>query len=92
MHNKEVGKLEEEVPTDPVLKELALDIRFYAPYLLNGLQAFSEDQVSFYLKGAVNPIIFEASHERYSTSIFGYACFSNNWYYKWSCCCAITLN
>ena len=60
MHNKEVGKLEEEVP---MLKfeGAILDIRFFAPYLLNGLQAFSADQVAFYLKGSTNPIIFEAA-------------------------------
>lgn len=59
MHNKEVGRLEEEVP---MIKfgGAVLDIRFYAPYLLNGLQAFSTEQVSFYLKGPMNPIIFEA--------------------------------
>ena len=62
MHNKEVGKLEEEVPMAS-FEGASLDIRFYAPYLLNGLQAFSEDKVSFYLKGSVNPIIFEASQK-----------------------------
>lgn len=62
MHNKEVGKLEEEVPLTR-FEGARLDIRFYAPYLLNGLQAFSEDQVGFYLKGSVNPIIFESMHE-----------------------------
>jgi DNA polymerase-3 subunit beta len=60
MHNKEVGKLEEEVP---MLKfeGVTMDMRFFAPYLLNGLQAFSADQVVFYLKGSINPIIFEAT-------------------------------
>ena len=62
MHNKEVGKLEEEVPMVR-FEGAALDIRFFAPYLLNGLQAFSEDQVSFYLKGSASPIIFEASQK-----------------------------
>lgn len=60
MHNKEVGKLEEEVPMIR-FEGSTLDIRFFAPYLLNGLQAFSADQVSFYLKGSTNPIIFEVA-------------------------------
>jgi len=62
MHNKEVGKLEEEVPLVHFDGE-ALDIRFYAPYLLNGLQIFPEDKISFYLKDSVRPIIFEADRE-----------------------------
>lgn len=64
MQNKEVGKLEEEVP----LKEFggaAIDIRFYAPYLLNGLQAFSDDSLRFYLKNQTKPIIFEAAAQQY---------------------------
>jgi DNA polymerase-3 subunit beta len=63
MHNKEVGKLEEEVPMIR-FEGAALDIRFFAPYLLNGLQAFSTDQVAFYLKGTINPIIFEVANEQ----------------------------
>ncbi|MCX5922006.1 MAG: DNA polymerase III subunit beta [Candidatus Dependentiae bacterium] len=61
MQNKEVGKLEEELP----LKDFTgadLAIRFYAPYLLNGLQVFNEDMLTFYLKDSSRPIIFE-SHE-----------------------------
>ncbi len=60
MHNKEVGKLEEEVPMQG-FTGATLDVRFYAPYLLSGLQAFSDDQLTFYLKNAAKPIIFETS-------------------------------
>ncbi len=60
MHNKEVGKLEEEVPLHKFDGE-DLDIRFYAPYLLNGLQAFSDEKITFFLKNASKPIIFESN-------------------------------
>ena len=59
MHNKEVGKLEESLPLESFEGD-NLEIRFYAPYLLNGLQAFKEDKSSFYLKSAARPIIFES--------------------------------
>jgi len=59
MQNKEVGKLDEELSlTDFTGAEL--DIRFYAPYLLNGLQVFNEDALTFYLKNSSKPIIFES--------------------------------
>lgn len=60
IHNKEVGKLEEEVPLSE-FDGAAIDIRFYAPYLLNGLQAFSDENVKFYLKNHTKPIIFESA-------------------------------
>jgi len=59
MDNKEVGNLKEDVPLESFNGE-KLDVRFYAPYLLNGLQAFGEDKVSFYLKNQSKPIIFES--------------------------------
>jgi DNA polymerase-3 subunit beta len=62
MHNKEVGKLEEEVPMNS-FGGGTLDIRFYAPYLLNGLQSFPDEHVSFYLKGPTSPIIFKSSQK-----------------------------
>jgi len=62
MQNNEVGKLEEEVPLDQFDGD-ALDIRFYAPYLLSGLQAFSEDKLQFHLKTSAKPIIFESNQD-----------------------------
>jgi DNA polymerase III subunit beta len=65
MHNKDVGRLEEEVP----LRDFAgdsVDVRFYAPYLLNGMQTFAEDAVHFYLQNSSKPIIFESQVDRYS--------------------------
>lgn len=58
MNNNDVGKLEEIVPL-PGFNESQLDIRFYAPYLLSGLQSFSDDKVTFYLHNSMKPIIFE---------------------------------
>lgn len=62
MQNKEVGQLHERVPLFDFSGE-AIDVRFFAPYLLSGLQAFSDEQVRFYLKSASKPIIFEAQND-----------------------------
>ena len=43
MQNKEVGKLQEALPLHD-FSGAKLDVRFYAPYLLSGLQAFSDDK------------------------------------------------
>jgi DNA polymerase III sliding clamp (beta) subunit (PCNA family) len=67
MHNKEVGKLKEALPVNG-FKGAQLDIRFYAPYLLNGLQAFSDEQVTFYLKTATRPIMFKAERDGYQVT------------------------
>jgi DNA polymerase-3 subunit beta len=60
MHNKEVGTLQERVPLARYPGQ-ALDIRFYAPYLLNGLQALADETITFFLKNASRPIMFEAT-------------------------------
>jgi DNA polymerase-3 subunit beta len=62
LHNKEVGKLEESL----LLNEYsgnAVESRFYSPYLLNGLQVFSEDVINFHIKNGAKPIIFEATEK-----------------------------
>lgn len=64
MENKEVGTLKEDVPLNE-FKGARLDIKFYAPYLLNGLQAFSDDSVTLFLKNATKPVIFEAEKSNY---------------------------
>ena len=62
MQNKEVGKLDEEVPLVK-FDGKKMDIRFYAPYLVNGLQVFPEEQIDFYLYNASKPIVFEHKKE-----------------------------
>jgi DNA polymerase III subunit beta len=62
MQNKEVGKLNETLSLHGFSGN-HLDIRFYAPYILNGLQSFSEDHVTFYLKNASKPIIFQSQQD-----------------------------
>ncbi|MCF7900060.1 DNA polymerase III subunit beta [Candidatus Babeliales bacterium] len=58
MHNKEVGTLDESIQlTEFIGAELAM--KFYAPYLLSGLNAFPEEKIKFYLQNASKPIIFE---------------------------------
>jgi DNA polymerase-3 subunit beta len=65
MQNKEVGKLQETLPLHGFIGS-QLDIRFYAPYLLNGLQAFPDAQIKFYLKSSSKPIIFESVQDAYT--------------------------
>jgi DNA polymerase-3 subunit beta len=60
MHNKEVGSLEEELPMEG-FENNKLDIRFYAPYVLSGLQTFDQTGVGFFLKNNTKPIIFEST-------------------------------
>ncbi len=60
MNNKEVGKLDESLPMQEFTGE-SLDMKFYAPYLLNGLHSFTEDSLRFYLNNATRPIIFESN-------------------------------
>jgi DNA polymerase-3 subunit beta len=59
LYNKEVGTLEEEVPLID-FSGSECDIRFYAPYLLSGLQVFPGEHIQFYLQGKAKPIIFDA--------------------------------
>lgn len=62
MDNKEVGTLQETLRlSNSGIPALA--IRFYAPYILNGLQAFEQPDLAFYLKSKAQPIIFEAQQD-----------------------------
>lgn len=65
--NKEVGNLEEDLDLQEFEGD-KLDIRFYAPYILNGIQTFSDDQVTFFLKNSAKPIIFESEKEAYQVT------------------------
>ncbi|HBL98729.1 TPA: DNA polymerase III subunit beta [Candidatus Dependentiae bacterium] len=60
--NKGVGTLDERLALSSFAGE-ELDIRFYAPYLLEGLQAFGEDKILFHLKNSSKPIIFESNSD-----------------------------
>lgn len=62
--NKEIGNLQENLALQGYAGA-KLDIRFYAPYLLSGLQVFSDDAVTFYLQNTSKPIIFESQHPEY---------------------------
>ena len=63
MNNKEVGKLNERVPLQDYGHH-DIDVRFYAPYLLNGLQTF-QDNLTFSLHSATKPIMFESTNEQF---------------------------
>lgn len=62
LKNKEVGTLDEELALEG-FNGSRVDIRFYAPYLLNGIGAFSDDKMTFYLNNGTKPIIFESHAE-----------------------------
>ena len=59
LQNNEVGTLKEELAISGFEKE-GVDIRFYAPYLLSGLQVLPAEKVNFFLHNPAKPIIFEA--------------------------------
>lgn len=63
INNKEVGSLDEQISLTQALP-LKVDIKFFAPYLLNGLQAFNNEQIQFYLKSSLSPIIFEHENDQ----------------------------
>lgn len=67
MNNKEVGKLKESISLLEFV-EGELSIRFYAPYLLAGLQALPGVTATCWLSSKMRPIIFVAEQERYSMS------------------------
>ncbi len=62
LHNKEVGKLKESIELGDFDGE-SIESRFYSPYLLSGLQVFSEDRVKFFVKNNTKPIIFESENK-----------------------------
>lgn len=63
MQNNEIGSLEEQIPLINFTRD-PIDIRFYAPYVLNGLQAFSQDAyLDFYLKTSSQPIMLDCKKD-----------------------------
>ncbi len=64
MQNKEVGTLQEDVPLNEFVGD-RLDVRFYAPYLLSGVQSFNQESIQFFLKNSSRPIIFESEDTHY---------------------------
>ncbi|MGZ6250803.1 MAG: DNA polymerase III subunit beta [Candidatus Chromulinivorax sp.] len=59
LKNNEVGSLEEIMPLQDYNAD-TLEMKFYSPYLLNGLQSLPGEQVTCYLKSTTRPIIFES--------------------------------
>jgi DNA polymerase-3 subunit beta len=62
MSNKDVGTLQEHIPLED-FSGTDINIRFYAPYLLNGLQVLSEEKVTFLLSNNTRPIIFKSVYQ-----------------------------
>lgn len=61
MTNKDVGSLQESIQLENC-DTSEMHIRFYAPYLLNGLQVFGEEKVTFLLSNNTRPIIFKSAY------------------------------
>ncbi|MBV8661043.1 MAG: DNA polymerase III subunit beta [Candidatus Dependentiae bacterium] len=59
LKNNEVGSMEEILAMEDYSAD-ELEMRFYSPYLLNGLQSLPGDNVTCYLKNNTRPIIFES--------------------------------
>lgn len=62
MKNSDIGNLEETLSIGNFTSD-KLEIRFYSPYLLQGLQSFEDDQVTCFLKSNTRPIIFKAHND-----------------------------
>lgn len=63
LYNKEVGSLDEQLALQD-FNANEMEVRFYTPYLLNGMQALPEGTLQFYLKDGAKPIIFESTKEQ----------------------------
>ncbi|MBP7854477.1 DNA polymerase III subunit beta [Candidatus Babeliales bacterium] len=62
MKNNEIGNLEETLALSDCNVD-KLEMRFYSPYLLQGLQSFNQEQVTCFLKNNTRPIIFKAQED-----------------------------
>ena len=62
MKNNEIGNIEETLAISDYNAE-KLEMRFYSPYLLQGLQSFDQDQLTCFLKNNSRPIIFKADQD-----------------------------
>ncbi|MFH1461361.1 MAG: DNA polymerase III subunit beta [bacterium] len=60
LHNKEIGKIDEDLNLENFEGEQVTS-KFYSPYLLSGLQVFSEDKINFLIHSDARPIIFETA-------------------------------
>lgn len=57
--NKDIGQLAEQIPLED-FNAPACTMKFYAPYLLGGLQVFGDKSIQFSFSGNTKPIIFES--------------------------------
>ncbi len=65
LKNSDIGNLDETLQMSDFDLD-NLELRFYSPYLLQGLQSFTEDDnLKCYLKSNSKPIIFKSDHESY---------------------------
>ncbi|MGA9530497.1 MAG: DNA polymerase III subunit beta [Candidatus Babeliales bacterium] len=62
MENNDIGSLAEQLPIESSLKK-DVTMRFYSPYLLSGLQIFSDEEVRFSIYDAQKPIVFDSESD-----------------------------
>lgn len=78
MKNTDIGNLNETLSLSGFNAE-ALELRFYSPYLLQGLQSFSEDeQITCFLKSNSRPIIFKSNTDDYKLTYLVMPVAANN--------------
>lgn len=77
LKNKEIGNLEETLPIHSFDAE-TLEMRFYSPYLLQGLQSFDGESLTCFLKSNSRPIIFKAENAACKLTYLVMPVFSNN--------------
>jgi len=65
MFNQDVGSLSEEIRLFD-FEGPEMNMRFYAPYLLSGLQVLVDDSVQIFLHNPSKPVIFETSNGSFS--------------------------
>lgn len=61
-NNKGIGTLDEQLLL-PSYSGSELEIRFYAPYLLEGLNVISDQQVTFFLRDGTRPLIITSTNK-----------------------------
>jgi DNA polymerase III sliding clamp (beta) subunit (PCNA family) len=62
MQNKEVGSLAEKLAIEEY-RGKKLEVRFYSPYILSGIQVFDEEKLNALISSPERPIIFESNKD-----------------------------
>lgn len=77
LSNSDIGNLNETLPMKDFDSE-KLDLRFYSPYLLQGLQSFTDEDLHCYLKSNTKPLIFKSDNDAYQLTYLVMPVSTNN--------------